>query len=97
MDLDPPGGEIGLVATASKQVAAVPIEVARRLHDAPLGPNPPVTQVDTRVVVPGRPDLGRLVGSKSISVAIVATTTAGAQALHNSKAWRPCRFQATAG
>ena len=23
MDLDPPGGEIGLVATASKQVAAV--------------------------------------------------------------------------
>ena len=93
MDLDPPAGEIGLVATASKQVAAVPIEVARRLHDAPLGPNPPVTQVDTRVVVPGRPDLGRLVGSKSI----VSTTTAGAQALHNSKAWRPCWFQATAG
>jgi hypothetical protein len=78
MDLDPPAGEIGLAATASKQVAAVPIEVARRLHDEPLGPNLPVTQVDTRVVVPGRPGLGRLVGSKSISVAIVATTTAGA-------------------
>jgi hypothetical protein len=59
MDLDPPAGEIGLVATASKQVAAVPIEVARRLHDEPLGPNLPVTQVDTRVVVPGRPGLGR--------------------------------------
>ena len=59
MDLDPPAGEIGLVATASKQVAAVPIEVARRLHDEPLGPNLPVTQVDTRVVVPGRPGVGR--------------------------------------